>query len=97
MNPSSRMTSVKMTLTIDGDEQDVFVQAFVTVEPGLGMGGSRGAELDSGVDVMIHGTLCPLDSVNVGEGDERRITDALCDVALEDHEDLDADEYEEAS
>ena len=85
----------RVTVTADGEERDVFVRGFVTVEPGLGMGGAMGAELDGDPEVMISGTWCPIESVDLDDGDEDRIEEALCDKALED-EGLDADEYEAA-
>lgn len=92
----SRYTEALVTLTVDGDERDVHVRAFVLVEPGLGMGGSIGAALDGGIDVRTGNDWFPIDSVNVDAGDEGRATEALCDVALNDDssECVDADDYE---
>ena len=91
----SRYTEAMVTVSVDGDEKDVAVRAFVHCAYGVGMGGSFGAELDGGIDVWIgHDEWCPIDSVNLGEGDEERITEALCERALDDAGDgLDPDEF----
>jgi hypothetical protein len=92
----SRYTQALVTLTISGDEVDVYVRAFVSVEPGLGMGGSWGAALDGSIDVRTGGDWFPIDSVDVGEGDAERAEDALCDAALSDdsEECIDHDDFE---
>lgn len=80
----SRPYEALVTLTIDGDEVDVYVRGFVSVEPGLGMGGAWGATLDGDIDVRTGGDWFPINSVNVGEGDEGRAEDALLTAALDD-------------
>lgn len=84
---TSRYTETLVTLTIDGDERDCGVRGFVEVEPGLGMGGAIGAVLDGDPEILLGNDWWPLDSVNLDAGDAERISDALCDVALEDDAD----------
>lgn len=82
----SRMYQTKVTLTIDGVEADRFVRAWVNVEPGLGMGGGWGAEIDGDVEVLLPEGWLPLEN----ESDERDVqsaTEALCDLALSDDSD----------
>lgn len=74
----------RVTISVDGDERDVTVRGFVSVKPGLGMGGAWGAELDGDADIWIDRDWFPLDSVNLDEGDDERIEEALCNAALED-------------
>ncbi len=89
---ASRYFESRVTVTIDGDETDVYVRGFVDLEPSR----SRGwrAELDGDPDIMINGTWCPIDSVNLGEGDADLIGDALCETALEDDSDC-SEEWDE--
>ena len=95
---ASRYYSVKVTVTVDGDERDVFVGGFVECGWDVGCPNGFGAILDGDADVMINGTWCPIDSVNLGEGDAGRIADALCETALEDDSDqcVDDDDREAA-
>jgi len=76
-----------VTLTILGDERDCGVRGFVSVEYGLGMGGSLGAELDGDADVRLGDDWWPLDSVDLGDGDVERIAEALENAALGDDSD----------
>ena len=83
----SRMTDVKVSVTIDGDDRDVFVRGYVTVEPGLGMGGNWGAEIDGDVQLRLGGDWWPVESVNLDKGDLEHIEASLCEAALEDDSD----------
>ncbi len=91
----SRRYESELTVTIAGDEIDVPVRGYVLVEPGLGMGGGWGAQIDGGVEVRLGDCWVPLDRVTLDDGslDEGRIEDALCEAALEDDGGVDPDEY----
>ncbi len=80
-----RYTEACVTVEIDGSEKDVYVRAFVEVGPGVSLNG-WGAILDSDADIMIGGEWQPAESCELGSGDHERISDALCDRALEDYE-----------
>lgn len=88
-------TDANVTVTIDGDERDVHVRAYVAVEAGIGIGGAHGAYLDCDPDLWIgHDAWCPIDSVALGAGDRERIEEALCEAALEERSERAADERE---
>ncbi len=77
------MTHTEVTLTIDGSERDVPVRGSVLVEPGLGMGGSIGAEIDGGVQLRIDRRWVDVEDVALDAQDVERIDEALCEAALE--------------
>lgn len=86
----SREFTTTVTVTLDGDEVDVRVRAHVLVEPGLGMGGSFGAELDGDAEFQVinptwkdHDLWLDAES-HLSEEDLEAIEDALCEVALTD-------------
>lgn len=77
---STRYTETEVTLTIEGDERDVYVRGFVDVN-------TTGATLDGDPDVRTDGDWWPVDAVNVGAGDRDRIEEALCEAAFTDDRD----------
>jgi hypothetical protein len=66
----------KCTVTIDGDEADLYCRAWVIVEP-------FGATLDGRVEVLLPEGWFDLEDV-AETADVRRVGEALCDLANED-------------
>ena len=85
----SRQYETELTVTIDGDEQDVTVRAHITFEEGFG--GGWGAALDGDVEVLRDGKWVDLADL-VSPKDAENAADALCELALSDDTDLCLDE-----
>lgn len=74
----SHYYEVRVTLCVDGDERDVSVRGFVSVEPDVG------ATLNGDMDVHIGHDWWSIRSVALGHGDLSRAEDALLETALND-------------
>ena len=87
-------TKAEVTITVGGyGEIDCLVRCRVDVEPGLGMGGSTGAALDGTPDARIEGEWLSVDGLDLDEGDDATIEEALCNAAIED--DSDSEEWDD--
>ncbi len=86
---ASRFTQTRVTLTVDGDEADYNVCAFVDVGP-------SGASVDGWAQVYVKGEAYDFDLLDISTEDMERVTEALCDQAIqddiEDFDDTDPDE-----
>jgi hypothetical protein len=74
----------KVTVSLNGNEEDCEVRAHVEVVHGLGMGGAFGAAIDGPTVIRINGEWVDIDEAPLGEGDAVIIEAALCEAALED-------------
>ena len=72
-----RLTYSRVTLTIDGDEADYNISAFVEVSP-------VGAMIDGWAQVYIKGQAHDIDLLNLSTADVENVTQVLCDQAIED-------------
>lgn len=89
----SSLRSETITVTLDGDERDLPCRGWVSVEPGLGMGGGFGAELDGEAQVRLPEGWFDVSDLALDATDPAHIAEVLCGLALEDDGGLDADEY----
>lgn len=85
----SRMYDRKVTVTVDGDERDVYARAWVDVETDRG---SPWATLDGGPSLLLPEGWLDVADVSLGDGDLQRIEDAICEAAFDDDRDGEVDE-----
>jgi hypothetical protein len=83
-----------VTLTVRGEEQDVFVRAHVEREL---FGRGWQAAIDGDIEANVDGKWTDLDALGVDAKEAARAGDELCDAALEDDSDqcVESEDYDD--
>ena len=81
----SRRYETEVTISINGDEQDVTVRAQVSYE--IGFAGGWGGVVDGAIEAFVGGAWVDLDDLALDDGDRERVDEALSSACSEDDSD----------